>query len=160
MGEVHHEVRTTLVWTMPTEAQELEELAERVLEEVLERVKELHPAVHVLRRAPLAISGRLLASARRAEPSEASPPDLQQEIGQVTREIAATLWDRLGKRWVCSPSDTSEPRLLARRRQQLVAGGATRAAKSGESRARHAEVAGNDGASPLPSLTQSPQMQL
>ncbi|XP_064377322.1 uncharacterized protein LOC135330069 [Dromaius novaehollandiae] len=155
-GEVHHEVQTTLVCTTLTEAQELQELAESVVEEVLQRVKELHPAVHVLRRAPLAISGRILASARRAEPSETSPADLQQEIGQAAREIAATLWDRLGKRLLCSPSDASEPRLLARRRQQLVAGGATRAAEAGGSGARQAEGAGYDGASPLPSLDQIP----
>ena len=128
--------------------QGLKEVAETVVEEVLERVKALDQSVHVLRRAPREVSGRLFARARGAEPLDASPADRREEIRLVAQEIVASVLESFGEHLVSSTSDAAEPGPAARQKlSELVAGRATRAGKSGEEGWREAELAASDRAS-------------
>ncbi|CAM9174529.1 unnamed protein product, partial [Bubo scandiacus] len=78
------------------EAQQLEEeVAETVAQEVFERVKAPRdPSLCVLRKAALGSRERLCGSATRAEPSETSPPDCQQEMGLVGKELQGQEFSR------------------------------------------------------------------
>lgn len=133
--------------------QGLKEMAETVVEEVLERVKALDQSVHVLRRAPREVSGRLFARARGAEPLETSPADRRDEIRLVAQEIVATVLESFGERLASSTSDAAEPGPAARQKlSELVAGRATRAGRSGEEGWREAEPAASDRASSQSSI--------
>ena len=138
-----------------TEAQQLEEVAKTVVQEVLERVKAPRDqSVCILRRAALGIRGGLWGRAGRAEPSETSAPDRQQEIGLAAKELVATVLESLGKRLASGTSEASEPGLAARRKEQPIAGGATRAGKSEEEKSGQAEIAASNGASSQAALDQ------
>ncbi|KAK4812744.1 hypothetical protein QYF61_018293 [Mycteria americana] len=138
-----------------TEAQQLEEVATTVVQEVLERVKAPQDqSVCILRRAALGIRGRMWGSAGRAEPSETSAPDRRQEIGLAAKELVATVLESLGKRLASGTSEAWEPGLAARRKEQPIAGGATRAGKSEEEKWGQAERAASNGASSQAALDQ------
>lgn len=123
-------------------------MAETVVQEVLERAKALAQSVHVLRRAPPEVSGRLFASARGAEPLETSPADRRDEISLVVGEIVASVLESFGEHLASSTSDAAEPGPAARQKlSELVAGRATRAGKAGGERRREAELAASDRAS-------------
>ncbi|OPJ82664.1 hypothetical protein AV530_004796 [Patagioenas fasciata monilis] len=127
---------------------ELEEKAETVVQEVLERVKALDQSVHVLRRAPPELSGRLFASARGAEALGASPAHRRDEIRWVAQEIVDTMLDSVGEHVGSSTSGAAEPGLAPRQKpSELVTGGAAQADKSGEESWRDAELAASDTAS-------------
>lgn len=129
------------------EDRELKEMAETMLQEVLGRVKALDQSVRILRRAPHEVSGRLFASARGAEPLDASPADRRDEIRLVAEGIVATVWESFGELLVSSTSDAAEPGPAGRQKlSELVAGRATQAGKSREERWREAEPAASNRA--------------
>ncbi|KAM6120934.1 uncharacterized protein FYN12_009238 isoform 1-T3 [Phoenicopterus ruber ruber] len=131
-------------------AQKLEEVAETVVQEVSEGAQALgDESVSVLRRAAVGIRGRLCGSAKRAEPSEPSPPERRQETGLATKELGATVSESLGKRL---PSSMSEAGPTARWKEQPVAGGASRAGKCEEEKWRQAETAASERDSSQASL--------
>ncbi|XP_074965039.1 uncharacterized protein LOC142064255 [Phalacrocorax aristotelis] len=133
-----------------TEAQKLEEVAEAVVWEVLQRVKAPRAqAACVLRRAAQGIRGSLCGSAGGAEPLETSPSLCQQEIGRVAKELVATVLESLAKALTSSMATACEPGPAGRRKERPVAGGATRAE---EEKSGQAETAASDGASAEASL--------
>ncbi|XP_075023152.1 uncharacterized protein LOC142089908 [Calonectris borealis] len=151
--EAPNSIQPTLLRATLAEDEELKEMAETVVQEVLERVKALDPSVRVLRRAPREVSGRLFASARGAEPLDPSPANRRDKIRLVAREIVATVLESFGEHLVSGTSDAAEPGLAARQKlSELVAGRATRAGKSGEERWREAELATSDRASSQSSI--------
>lgn len=128
-------------------------MAEAVVWVVLGRVKAPRDqAACVLGRAALGIRGSLRGSAGGAEPLETSPPDRQQEIGLVAKELVATVLESLARCLASSMSKASEPGPAGRRKERPAAGGATRAGRAEEEKAGQAERAASDGASAQASL--------
>ncbi|GAB0206326.1 fibrous sheath-interacting protein 2-like [Grus japonensis] len=151
--EAPKSIQPTLLPAMLTEDQELKEVAESVVQEVLERVKAVDRSVHVLRRAPREVRRGLFASTGGAEPLDTSAVDRREEMRLAAREIVATVLESLGEHLVSSTSDAAEPGPAARQKLSgLVAGRATPAGKSGEERRREAELAASDRAAPQPSI--------
>ena len=148
----------TLLRATLAEDPELKEMAETVVQDVLERVKALDQSVHVLRRAPHEVSRRLFASARGGEPLDTSPVDRRDEIRLVARELVATVLESFGEHLVSSMSDAAEPGRAARQKlSELIAGRATRAGKSREERWREAELAASNRASSQSSVDKMTQ---
>ena len=96
-------------------------MAETVIQEVLERVKALAQSVHVLRRAPREVSGRLFGSAREAEPLDACPADHRDKIRLVAGEIVATVLERFGELLASWTRAAAEAGPAARRGEAEVA---------------------------------------
>ncbi|XP_027758602.1 uncharacterized protein LOC114067403 isoform X2 [Empidonax traillii] len=114
------------------EAQKLEELAETVVQKVLERLKVSgDQRVSCLKRIARAIRGRFLGSCMRAELSEPSL-DRRQEMEAVAKELVATVLEILGERLASSTSKASEPGAAATQKEQPVDRGATQAGEPKE----------------------------
>ncbi|XP_049653465.1 trichohyalin-like [Accipiter gentilis] len=150
--EVPNSIQPTVLRATLAEDQELKEVAETVVQEVLERVKALDQSVRVLRKAPHEVRGRLFASARRPKPLDTSA-DRRDKIRLVAQEIVANVLESFGEHLVPSTSEAAEPGPAGRQKlSELVAGRTSRAGKSGEERWREAELASSDRASSQSSI--------
>ncbi|XP_032560900.1 uncharacterized protein LOC116795349 isoform X1 [Chiroxiphia lanceolata] len=124
-----------------TEAQKLEELAEIVVQKVLERLKVPgDKRVSCLRRIAQAIRGRFFGSCMRVELSDPSV-DHREEMEAVAKELVATVLEILGERLASSMSKAPEPGAAARQKEQPVVGGATQAGERKENETATLDIA-------------------
>ncbi|KAK2520580.1 hypothetical protein Q9233_011216, partial [Columba guinea] len=148
--------QASLLRAVLAEDEELEEKAETVVQEVLERVKALDQSVHVLRRVSPELTGRLFASARGAEPLGASPAHRRDDIRRVAQEIVDTVLESFGEHVGSSMSGAAEPGLAPRQKlSELVTGEAAQVGKSGEESWREVELAASNTASLQSALDQT-----